>query len=477
MGDLSNVKHPRGLYVCTGTEVWERLGFFLVQSILILYLVNSLKLSDSSAYSLFTAITGLLYASPVIGGLLADKWLGFERAITFGIVLYIVGYFLLLSSKQSVVYIAFSLQIMANGLVKGNITSLLGRQYQENDMRRDSGFTFLYFGINVGQIIGPLLASLLIYHYQYRMAFIVSGFSLILCLLTFRMGLKYLKQHSKPIVRNNRSKNNMVYVLPLFIVVFLAFSLKYFVAINVVIVIFSLFSFLYLIYRAFEMNDKAARNRILAILVIFVFSVLYWGLFMQSFTSLLLFAERDATTLFLGMHVNSPFLISAQGVAIVVIAPFLSRLWLKLANSRYQPSHGMKLAYGFLFLTFAYALITLAIHFFSHSDKVNIAWVIATFTLLAISELCFSAIGLSAISKLSPANNLGLVMGLWFMTISAGLVFANMLARMAVLTTKVNASSETLPVYLSAFKNFAFISFVIFILSFLFVPVLKKLSR
>lgn len=477
MDETRKLKQPSGLYVCTITEIWERLGFFLVQSILVLFLLQYLGLSDASTYGLYTAITSLLYASPVVGGLIADKFLGFERSIILGIILYFFGYMLLLNQNHFVLYLAFSLQVAGNGFVKGNITGLLGRQYRDKDLRRDSGFTLLYFGINIGQVIGPFIASFVIYDYGFRAAFSVSAVSLLLCLLTFYIGRRYLLNGKSPARQVGVLQQWVIYVLTVLVVLLLALLLSHPVIINGAIVIFSLFSFLYLLQLAFGLSEKQARNRMLAILIIFVFSVLYWGLFMQTFTSLLLFAKRNVSGTFFAMQVQPPLLVAIQGLAIVVIAPFLSRLWLRLGESRWQPSHGMKLAYGFLFVLLAYLCVAIAIQFFSHAAKINVAWVVAAFVLLAISELCFSAIGLSAVSKLAPQKSLGTIMGLWFLTISLGLVFANRLADMASVGKEWLSAAQTLPVYYSAFVNFSVISLVVFIICLLMVPRLKSLSR
>lgn len=215
----------------------------------------------------------------------------------------------------------------------------------------------------------------------------------------------------------------------------------------------------------------------LAILMIFIFSVLYWALFMQTFTSLLLFTKRNVDHYFLGIKMLPPLLVAIQGLAIVIIAPFLSKLWLKLGDSRWQPSHGLKLAYGFFFVLLAYLSVVIAIHFFSDAGKINMFWVILSFVLLAISELCFSAIGLSAISKLAPKKHLGLIMGLWFLTISAGLVLANHLADIASVNKNVTSATKTLSVYYSAFVDFSLMSLFVFVVCILLVPTLKKLSQ
>lgn len=259
--NIKKSKQPVGLYVCTATEVWERLGFFLVQSILVLFLLQHLKLSDSSSYALYTAITSLIYASPVIGGFVADKFLGFARSIKFGIILFIFGYLLLCFKQPFFIYLAFALQVVANGFVKGNITGLLGRQYQDKDIRRDSGFTFLYFGINVGQVLGPFLASFVFYDYGFAVTFSLSAISLIFCFLTFYVGKKYLKSESEINLPCCAGLGVVsIYCLAILLVFVIAFLLRYPLLINFSVVVFSLLSFF--ICFAWRLNCMSSKREI-----------------------------------------------------------------------------------------------------------------------------------------------------------------------------------------------------------------------
>jgi len=475
--DLQIKLHPKGLLVCSVTEALERLGFFAVQSILILYLIQYLKLSDKQAYYLYTAISGLSYASPVIGGILADKILNFKKAVFLGLCLFVLGYFLLISHNTRLVFTAFALQIVGNGFVKGNITSLLGRQYKDNDIRRDSGFTLFYLGMNVGQILGPILSSVALKYYGFSAAFVVCSISSLTSLLIFYLGKGSFQDDIKTSNKESKAFSFLVfYALLVVVTIVIGALLIYPVIINFSIAIISLLSLLYLVYMAIMAENKTDMKKLFVIMILFIFSALFWALFMQTFTSLLLFANRNVDLSFFGILLPTPILISFQAVALVILAPFFSLLWLKLGNGKWQPSFGLKFSYGFLFLALAYMTIVLAIHFFSVNSRINVGWVLIAFALLAVAELFLSAIGLSAISRLAPKKHLGMIMGFWFLTISAGFELGNKLDVLAYVPHTITLASKMLLIYKGAFFDFMIIAAVLFIASFLIVPTLKKMS-
>jgi POT family proton-dependent oligopeptide transporter len=215
----------------------------------------------------------------------------------------------------------------------------------------------------------------------------------------------------------------------------------------------------------------------LTIIMLFIFSALFWALFMQTFTSLLLFTKRNVDMFFFGMTFPAPTLVAFQGVFLVLLAPLFSILWLRLGNSRWQPSFGLKFSYGFLFLTLGYLTLVIATHYFSVDSRINASWILLTCLLLAIAELCLSAIGLSAISNLAPKKHLGMLMGFWFLTISVGIELANKLDVLAYVPANVIQISKTLAIYEKAFFDFMIISLAVFVVSFLLVPVIKKMSE
>src|SRR3990167_9389982 len=182
---VTDKKQPSGLYVLFGAEIWERFGFYFVQSIMVLYLTAQLSLSDSEADNLYSAFTAALYAAPVLGGLLADSTLGFRRAIILGSTLYTIGYFLTIIHGAYGFYLALSLLVCGNGYFKANVSSLLGTLYTDQDPRRDSGFTLFYLGINIGSFLGPIAASIITARLGYQYGFAGFGFCILLGLAFF----------------------------------------------------------------------------------------------------------------------------------------------------------------------------------------------------------------------------------------------------------------------------------------------------
>ena len=472
---LNKGRQPEGLLICSVFELWERLGFYVVQSSLVIFLVNQLKFNDIKAYSLYAAFTGLLYAGPVLGGFLADNFLNLNRSIFLGIIFYIAGYLALSFHSGFVFYVAFGLLIAGNSFVKSNISTLVGALYQDNDLRRDAGFTLFYFGMNIGQVIGPLAAAFAIKYSGFSSAFLIAALSLVFSLISFAYGQRYFtpEKLSEDVVSCSASKQqrNIIYACSVVVVFALAILLPYSHALNIGMIALSVLALVYLLYCGMKIPLAEDRFRLFSLIILFVFSAIYWGIWMQVFTSLTLFAERNVHRVFLGFKMPVEVLASIESVGIILFAPLLAKIWLSLGNSRWQPGFAMKFAYGFLFCAFAFALLVLALAF-SPSGAIALFWLVASMFLMAISELCLSAIGLSAVTVLSPKSMRSTMMGFWFVTIAAGLMIANKLADMSVISKHAGAHASALA-YTAAFTDYAVLSFVMFVVLLCLSPVIN----
>lgn len=475
----NSLKQPIGLYIFSLTELWERFGFYAIQVTLVLYLVHQLHFSDKHAYSVYTAFTSLLYAGPVLGGILADRFITLKQAILLGIVFFIVGYFMLMLHYKGAIYFAFSVLIGGNSYMKANITAILGTVYHENDIRRDSGFTIFYLIMNIGQVLGPICAAIAIKYYGYDSAFFISGVSLILCLFVFILGMRYLEKKGfinrhNITAKGSKKHLSITIVGSAILLIVLAEILHKPYLIDGLILVFCVLAILYLIYSAIQISNREERFKLFSLIILFVFSAFYWGLWMQEFTSMTLFIDRDVNRYIFGWRMPTEMILAIEGLGIIIFGPLLAKLWMVLGDSKYQPSFPMKFAYGFLFTGFCFSLIVLAIKFDSGSNGISLWWIIISFIFLAIGELCLSAIGLSAVTVLSPKNMVSTMMGFWFLSISAGLVITDKLANLSA--SNVYKGVATPGIYYHTFFECMILSFLFFIILVISSPFLKKIS-
>jgi len=481
----NSLKQPSGLYILFGAEMWERFGFYCVQSFLVLYLTKVLGFDDAHADDLYSAFSGLLYAAPVIGGFLADYVLGFRRAIICGAILYILGYFLMLSNNTYAFYFALSLLIGGNGYFKANVSSLLGTLYSANDPRRDSGFTIFYLGINVGTLLGPMIASVVAEKYGYNYGFASCGIGMLIGLVTFLWGKKYLGRKGiypsgERGVAKHSIKNKqriLTYALTILAIIGISFSIDQTNFIFYGITLFCIASVGYILYLTIDFPSRESRLKVIALLILFVFSLVFWAMYMQMFTSLILFSERNVNRVFFGWTVPTPVTTVIIPIFIILLAPLVAKLWLKIADTRWDFSYGTKFALGHLFQGISFLILIIGALFPNDHYQVAFIWLILSGLLRVIGELCLSPIGLSAVTKLTPTQFTGMMMGVWFLTISGGLVLGNKFALIAVIPSGLTDPAAMLHIYQSAFVIYMIVSLACAIILFLLTPLLKKLTH
>jgi proton-dependent oligopeptide transporter, POT family len=480
-----NTKQPKALYFLAFTETWERFGFYCIQALLVLFLTKSLHFTDAKANGLYSAVSGLLYASPVIGGWLADRFLGFRKAIIFGAILYACGYIMMFSHASYGFYLALSLLIIANGYFKANISSLLGSLYQKGDVRRDSGFTLFYLGINIGTLLGPIAASVLTERYNFHYGFGVSGIGILIGLATFLYGRRYLGKHGvlpqylearQPGHRPKHLHHFVIYAISLCAVLGLTFLLTFDTAIEIALTTFCVVAIIYAISLSFKLQNKFERNKMLALLIFYCFSAVFWAFYMQIFTSVTLFSERNVDRWVFGWHIPTAMLQSIIPVFLILFSPLAARVWLRLSQSKYNPSISLKFAYGQLFQALSYLVLIIGMTF-SHQAVVALFWLVISGLLRAIGELALSPIGLSIVTKLSPVKYVGMMMGIWFLSIAGGLILANPLADIAAVPKALkNNPVESLPYYAHAFSWYAIISAITALILIFATPWFKRMT-
>jgi POT family proton-dependent oligopeptide transporter len=506
--------HPKGVFVCFFTEMWERFSFYGMKALLLLYLLKHHGFNDDSGYDLIGAYGGLVYAVPVIGGLLADRWLGMRKAVVLGGVLLCLGHLgMAVEGDQArmvngvmvrdagalqVFYLSLALIIMGVGFLKPNISTIVGKLYAEDDPRRDSGFTLFYAGINVGGLFAGLICAFLGETYGWKYGFGAAGIGMLAGLAMFLWGQKYLHGHAEPrdvAALKQRvaglSREWWIY-LGAFGGVAVVWQLIQYTgtvhnAMHVVALVFGAWFAWYLVARC----DRVQRQQMLALIVIILGVLVFFTLYEQTYGSWLTFTDRLMTkdmfpsmvsdssgtipwSVFLmagspilivlalkasdaGRRAAAGWLVAVWVVAmavacfrdvvlvpqtagsltflgsffVVVLSPLFAWLWPWLEHRGWNPSKPAKSAIGLLFAALAFLPLLSAAHSVGDGVLASVWWLVLAYLLLEIGEMCLSPIGLSAVTQLSVAQVVGLMMGGFWLATAYSEVLAAQFGKLA----------------------------------------------
>jgi POT family proton-dependent oligopeptide transporter len=473
-------KQPRGLYLLFFTELWERFGFYTLQTIIILYMTKVLLMTDTKGYLLYGTFASMLYLAPVLGGYLADKYLGFQRAIIMGGVLFTIGYLIIALPGTKFFFLGLSVIIVANGLFKPNVSSIVGDLYRPNDPRRDGGFTLFYMGINLGSLFPPLFAGYLVTHYGWHSGFLVAACGMAIGLVTFIVGRSRLRSSGimPPLSPLHDQGKRLSFYALFFIgilgaIVGLLFLFHFPGETALLLAIASILILMVVIYYLLK-ESKAQRNKMIACLVLILISVGFWAVYSQTFTSLILYADRNMVHTFLGFTIDAQFTQFFNPFFIVLFSPLLSRLWIVLSRKKQNPSIPLKFSFGVLFIALGFFLLGLGGVYFGQNGQTSPYWLTGSYLFQTIGELLLSPIGLSMITVLSPKHLVGLMMGVWFLTLSAAFAIGGGLATLASVPVKTSPEAS-LAIYDRAFLIYGALALVLAVISFALVPYLKRL--
>ncbi len=493
--------HPVGLYVLFFTEMWERFSFYGMKALLIYYLVKYHLFLDTDGNLLVGSYAALVYATPVIGGYLADKYLGFRKAIIFGAVLLVLGHLGMAfegneatkSVTGEIVRDEFALQVfyfslafivMGVGFLKANISSLVGELYEQGDIRRDSGFTIFYMGINLGSFLATIICAWLGDEFGWSYGFGAAGIGMLLGLITFIYGSKYFKGKGESNYPDELNKIRFgikteywIYILGTLATALIWQMVQSHSIVQNTLIVSGVISFIYILYYAITKLDKIARERLLALTVLIVFTVVFWALFEQAYTSMNLFADRALDTNFLWVNWKPNQFLSLNALFIILLAPVFAWVWVKLG--KYNPNTAVKFASALIFVGLGFGVLVHGINV-SGAGQVAAIWLVLTYLLHTMGELCLSPVGLSAVTKLSPAKIVGFMMGVWFLATASSEFIAGVLANIAAIDTNVGEELSldiAKPAYLKLFGYLFYTGVGIGMLLLILSPLIKKLMH
>jgi proton-dependent oligopeptide transporter, POT family len=414
--------HPRGLLTLFLTELWERFSYYGMRAILILYMVTptaagGLGLDTARAASIYGAYTGSVYFATIPGGWIADRLLGLRRAVLVGGILIALGHYCLFGAGNSdLFYGGLVLIVMGTGLLKANVSSIVGQLYAEGDPRRDAGFSIFYMGINTGALVSPLVCGWLAQRVGWHWGFGAAAFGMTLGLLQYVLGLSRIGSAGelKEPPKNAGALWAMVAAMVVAGGTFLVYAWPWR---DWVILGATLLLFAWLLKTGG--TTPLETKRIGAIIVLFVFATLFWVGFEQAGSSLTLFADQHIDNQLFGVAFPSSWYQTVEPFCVVALAPVFAWLWLRLGKR--EPSSPAKFAWGLLLLSIGFLLIAAAAQIVSRSgSKVSPLWLIGLYFFHALGELSLSPVGLSTVTKLAPARIVGLMMGVWFLALSLG---------------------------------------------------------
>ena len=467
--------YPKGLRIFFLTEMWERYGFYVLQGLIILYFTQHFKLSDTQSYAIMGSFSALAYIMPIIGGFLADRIIGYRHAVIAGGVFLCVGYSIVASTTQlTSLYVALAVITVGTGLLKPNVSSLLGTLYTENDPLRHSGFTIFYVGINLGTVLATFSSGYIVRYLGWHNSFASASAGMILAIVIFAFGTRHYDIYDNRPMNTNTIKLCLTYLLMLALVAASAFIIQHEKIALICFIVISAVTALIVLGKAFT-SPKYQRNRILAFFILGLLSVIYWALYFQIFFSLNLFTLRVIDHHVLGMNLPTPVFIGIESVGIIIFGPLMGILWHRLRKAKRDPSTPMKFSIGFIMICASFILLKIAMIMTPLGQHVNPYWLIIGYLLIAVSELSLSAIGLAMVTELIPPALVGMMMGIWFVSLGVGGKIAGLFADYAAIPKNVHQLSQIETIYTHAFNIYVLITIAIALISLALTPIIKRL--
>jgi len=425
--------HPRGLATLFMTEMWERASYYGMRALLTLYMVGSvmqpgLGFPDKKATQIYGLYTMLVYLSGIPGGLIADRLIGHKRAVLIGGIIIACGHFTMAVPGIPFFYLGLFLIVCGTGLLKPNVSTIVGTLYRRDDPRRDAGFSLFYMGINTGAFFAPLITGWLGQRINWHIGFAAAGVGMVFGLIQYMYGQKYLiavEEAETPQTVAMGSTSQVVHDEKPF--------------------------------------TREEWGRITAASILTLFALVFWAGFEQAGSSLTLFADRATQLIILGFTYPSSWFQSVEPLFVIILSPVFAWIWLSLRHR--EPSSPTKFTLGLFFLSLSFLLVVPAAKYFEMNHiRVSPWWLIGLYFLQAVGELCLSPVGLSMVTKLSPPRVVGLMMGVWFFATAMGNYVAGWVAGLV-------GSRSFSEVFLIAFATAAVVTLILTML----IPIIKRL--
>lgn len=518
--------HPKGLYICFATELWERFSFYGMKYLLLLYLTKYHLFSDGEGLEVLGSYAGLVYTLPVIGGMLADRYLGMKKSVIFGGILLCLGHLLMAVeghqavqyaagtiltaditlnngavisagtqltetikiqdlASLNVFYLALSLIVVGVGFLKPNISTIVGQLYSKDDPRRDSGFTIFYMGINLGSFAATIICVYLGETYGWRYGFGAAGIGMLFGLVTFTKGLKYLRGLAEPpnvaVLKDKVwgliSREYLIYLTAI-----LSLSVFWLVIQHEPVVfaaqqVLLIFSGVGLIAYAALKGSREEFQQMLVLMVLIGSTIVFWALFEQAAGSMTLFADRVVERNIAGIEITAGQFGALNAGFIIMLALPFAALWVWLDKFKLNPNIPIKFALGIIQAGLGFGVLVIGAQFPNEAGKISLWWLVLAYLIHTTGELCLSPVGLSAVTKLAIHRVVGLSMGVWFLATALSETLAMRLGKLAAIDThggELASVSDNLIIYTQLFEFLMWIGIGTGVVILLISPLLKR---
>ncbi|MCB0513470.1 MAG: peptide MFS transporter [Bacteroidetes bacterium] len=464
---------PKQLFLLFFTEMWERFSFYGMRALLILYMTNVLLYKDKDSNLMYGAYNALVYITPLFGGILADRILGFKKSIIFGGVMMAIGHLVLAIPMNQTFFLGLGFLIVGNGFFKPNISSFLGKFYEENDKRRDAGYAIFYMGINVGGFLGSAICGYLGQKVSWHLGFGIAGVFMIIGLITFLLNRDKLEGKGGVSDAEFLSTKSLIGIdwektiyLGSVLFVFVAILMIVFNDITqIFFAIIGLITIAYILFVASK-EEMKPKQMLWVALVMIIFSSLFWAFYEQAGGALNLMAERNVD-----MKVGNTELSSAMvnnsinPFYIIFLTPLFAFMWNWLDKRNLKPNDPLKFGFAFVFLAIGYYAFVYGGNKGIDTGYMPLIYFLLGYFFITVGELFLSPIGLSMITKLSPPKIIGFMMGTWFLASAFGHELAGWIgSKMAIPEANSDGSVftpiQSLPIYLAGCNQIALVSIV-----------------
>lgn len=472
-------RQPSALFILFLTEMWERFGFYIIQILLVLYMVNELDLSDAQSNAVLGSYTALVYISPLLGGYLANNLLGYRRSILLGGVLLSLGYAILAMHGHTMFW-GLSTVVVGNGFFKPNISAFLGDFYDDHDRRRESGFTIFYVGINLGGLFGTAMSGYLREPLGYHACYAFASVGMLIGLIIFIVGRRHFK--AKGFIPEGQLPEKLSWlgqpaVFAVMLLVMLVAVRQILESATLAGVLLTLIAVLTLVMLLFQglRFDRYWRNRMLALVLLIIISVFYWALFFEQFDIINLFVDRTVDRKLLGFTVPTTTFVSFEQFFVIVIGPVMAMYWQYLDRKRRNPKVSIKFALSMLFIGVGFAVLYFGSYQVNAKFLVSGWWLVLCYFFIAVSEMFLSPIGLSIVTELAHPKLTALLMGVWFMALGFGGKLAGVMATWGAVPKSVTDPAKIISIYQQAFFWYMVAAAIMAVVVMIMVPYLNRL--
>lgn len=476
-------KYPKQLWYLFLTEMWERFSFYGMRGMLTVFMVTKLMFTEQNANLKYGAIQAFVYAFTFIGGLFADKILGFKKSLFWGGILMIIGSFILAAAPEQLFFIGISFTVIGTGFFKPNISTMVGALYKDGDARRDAGFGLFYTGINIGALLGGLLCVWIGKYVSWNIAFSLAGIVMIIGLITFVFTKRSMGPigdspllHLEP--KKRQLREILVFAGSLLCIPLILIMVQNTQYTDIFMYVIGPLTLIYLFYEMTKLS-AVENKRLLAALFFIFFSVVFWAFFEQSGGSLSLFALYNLDDTLLGIPGVDPNVVNntVNSIFVIVFSALVGILWVWMNKRKIEPNTMVKFGVGFLFLALAFYVFYSGRFFVNEQGKSSLDIFVIAYFVITLGELCLSPIGLSIMTKLAPKRLWGVMMGMWFLASAYGQYVAGILgAGMATVNEDASVQDKLIS-YTDGYQQLAIYALISGIVIIVLSPLVKKLMQ